>query len=67
MTGVAKPGAILETRAYDDAGGHKRLSLATRSDLSFTSFSTIEDAEMRNVLTGVDVEGADEHSCDAVW
>jgi type IV secretory pathway VirD2 relaxase len=33
MTGDAKPGAIVETRSYDDAGGHKRLSLATRSDL----------------------------------
>ena len=34
MTGDAKPGAIVETRAYDDASGHKRLSLATRSDLT---------------------------------
>ena len=34
MTGDAKPGAIVETRAYDDAGGRKRLSLATRSDLA---------------------------------
>jgi hypothetical protein len=34
MTGDAKPGAIVETRAYDDAVGHKRLSLATRSDLT---------------------------------
>jgi type IV secretory pathway VirD2 relaxase len=34
MTGDAKPGAIVETRAYDDALGHKRLSLATRSDLT---------------------------------
>jgi hypothetical protein len=34
MTGDAKPGAIVETRAYDDAGRRKRLSLATRSDLS---------------------------------
>ena len=34
MTGDARPGAIVETRAYDDAGGHKRLSLATRSDLA---------------------------------
>ena len=33
MTGDAKPGAIVETRAYDDAAGRKRLSLATRSDL----------------------------------
>ena len=34
VTGDAKPGAIVETRVYDDAGGHKRLSLATRSDLT---------------------------------
>ncbi len=34
MTGDGKPGAIVETRAYDDAVGHKRLSLATRSDLT---------------------------------
>ena len=34
MTGDAKPGAIVETRAYDDAVGRKRLSLATRSDLT---------------------------------
>jgi len=34
MTGDAKPGATAKTRAYDDAGGHKRLSLATRWDLA---------------------------------
>ena len=34
MTGDAKPGAIVESRAYDDAAGRKRLSLATRSDLT---------------------------------
>ena len=34
MTSDAKPGAIVETRAYDDAGGRKRLSLATRPDLA---------------------------------
>jgi type IV secretory pathway VirD2 relaxase len=34
MSGDAKPGAIVEARAYDDAGGRKRLSLATRSDLA---------------------------------
>jgi type IV secretory pathway VirD2 relaxase len=34
MTGDARPGAIVETRAYDDANGRKRLSLATRSDLA---------------------------------
>jgi hypothetical protein len=34
MTGDAKLGAIVKTRAYDDAGGRKRLSLATRADLA---------------------------------
>ena len=34
MTGDAKSGAIVESRAYDDAAGSKRLSLATRSDLA---------------------------------
>ena len=34
LTGDAKPGAIVELRAYDDAAGRKRLSLATRSDLA---------------------------------
>jgi type IV secretory pathway VirD2 relaxase len=33
FTGDAVPGAIVEARSYDDAGGRKRLSLATRSDL----------------------------------
>ena len=34
LTGDAMPGAIVETRAYDDPVGRKRLSLATRSDLT---------------------------------
>lgn len=34
MTGDAAPGAIVEARTYDDAQGRKRLTLATRSDLS---------------------------------
>jgi type IV secretory pathway VirD2 relaxase len=34
LTGDAAPGAIVEARAYEDAQGRKRLSLATRSDLS---------------------------------
>jgi type IV secretory pathway VirD2 relaxase len=34
LTGDATPGAIVEIRAYDDASGRKRLSLATRSDLT---------------------------------
>jgi type IV secretory pathway VirD2 relaxase len=33
LTGDARPGAIVEARAYDDAAGRKRLSLAIRSDL----------------------------------
>jgi predicted transcriptional regulator len=34
LTGDAAPGAIVEARAYEDAQGRKRLSLAVRSDLS---------------------------------
>jgi type IV secretory pathway VirD2 relaxase len=34
LTGDAPPGAIVEARAYEDAKGGKRLSLATRSDLT---------------------------------
>ena len=34
MTGDAKPGAIVEARAYEDSAGRNRLSLATRSDFS---------------------------------
>ncbi|HEY4987645.1 MAG TPA: DUF3363 domain-containing protein [Bradyrhizobium sp.] len=34
MTGDAPPGAIVEARRYEDANGRKRLSLATRSDLT---------------------------------
>ena len=34
VTGDARPGAIVEARAYADADGRKRLSLATRSDLT---------------------------------
>ena len=33
----AKPGAIVETRAYEDADGLGRLSLATRSDLTIAA------------------------------
>jgi type IV secretory pathway VirD2 relaxase len=46
MTGDAKPGAIVETRFYDDAGGRKRLSLATRSDL------TVETKSQREARPG---------------
>jgi type IV secretory pathway VirD2 relaxase len=34
LTGDARPGAIVEARAYADANGLQRLSLATRSDLT---------------------------------
>jgi type IV secretory pathway VirD2 relaxase len=34
LTGDAQPGAIVEARSYEDAQGHQRLSLATRSDLA---------------------------------
>jgi type IV secretory pathway VirD2 relaxase len=34
LTGDARPGAIVEARAYEDANGRQRLSLATRSDLT---------------------------------
>src|SRR6478736_9434580 len=34
ITGDAKMGAVVEARAYDDANGRKRLSLAVRSDLT---------------------------------
>ena len=34
MTGDPKAGAIVESRAYDDAGGRRRLSLAARSDFT---------------------------------
>jgi hypothetical protein len=34
LTGDAAPGAIVEARAYEDAQGRKRLSLAIRSDLT---------------------------------
>ena len=34
LTGDAAPGAIVEARSYEDAGGRKRLSLAVRSDIN---------------------------------
>jgi type IV secretory pathway VirD2 relaxase len=34
FTGDARPGAIVEARAYDDLKGRKRLTLATRSDFT---------------------------------
>jgi type IV secretory pathway VirD2 relaxase len=44
MTGDATPGAIVEARTYDDAQGRKRLSLATRSDLSIEAQVTAQGA-----------------------
>src|SRR6185312_9435214 len=32
LTGDASPGAIVESRSYEDVAGRRRLSLATRSD-----------------------------------
>ena len=37
LTGDARPGAIVETRAYEDANGRQRLSIATRSDLTIAA------------------------------
>jgi type IV secretory pathway VirD2 relaxase len=44
MTGDAMPGAIVEVRAYEDARGRKRLSLATRSDLPIDAQVTANGA-----------------------
>ena len=44
MTGDPPPGAIVEARAYDDATGRRRLSLATRSDLSIEAQVTASGA-----------------------
>jgi type IV secretory pathway VirD2 relaxase len=43
-TGDAMPGAIVEVRAYDDARGRRRLSLATRSDLPIEAQVTVNGA-----------------------
>jgi type IV secretory pathway VirD2 relaxase len=44
MTGDAKPGAVVETRAYKDEAGRSRLSLATRSDLTIEAQATANGA-----------------------
>ena len=44
MTGDAKPGAIVETRSYEDGAGRQRLSLATRSDLTIEAQITAPGA-----------------------
>ena len=44
LTGDAPAGAIVEARSYDDANGRRRLSLATRSDLSIEAQVTASGA-----------------------
>jgi len=44
MTGDAPAGAIVEARSYDDSNGRRRLSLATRSDLSIEAQVTASGA-----------------------
>ena len=44
VTGDARPGAIVEARAYEDASGQKRLSLATRSDFDIEAQVTASGA-----------------------
>jgi hypothetical protein len=44
MTGDAPVGAIVEARAYNDTNGRRRLSLATRSDLSVEAQVTASGA-----------------------
>ncbi len=44
MTGDAQTGAIVELRAWEDAKGKRRLSLATRSDLSLEAQVTAPGA-----------------------
>jgi type IV secretory pathway VirD2 relaxase len=44
MTGDAKPGAIVDLRAWSDARGQARLSLATRSDLPIEAQITASGA-----------------------
>jgi type IV secretory pathway VirD2 relaxase len=44
FTGDAMPGAIVEVRAYEDAGGRKRLSLATQCDLPIEAQVTANGA-----------------------
>ncbi len=53
FTGDAAPGAIVEARAYDDPNGRRRLSLATRSDLSISEQVTASGATWldRQLLT----------------
>jgi len=53
LTGDAPAGAIVEARVYDDANGRRRLSLATRSDLSIEAQVSASGATWldRQILT----------------
>jgi type IV secretory pathway VirD2 relaxase len=53
MTGDAVPGAVVETRAYEDDKGRKRLALAIRSDLTIEAQVTAPGATWidRQLLT----------------
>jgi type IV secretory pathway VirD2 relaxase len=53
MTGDSPPGAVVETRAYQDAKGHQRLALAVRSDLTVEAQATAPGATWidRQLLT----------------
>jgi len=53
LTGDARMGAVVEARAYDDANGRKRLSLAVRSDLTLQEQVTAPGATWvaRQLLT----------------
>ena len=44
LTGDARPGAIVEARAYQDGGGRQRLSLAIRSDLPIGAQIAVQGA-----------------------
>jgi type IV secretory pathway VirD2 relaxase len=69
-TGDAAPGAIVESRAYDDGKGKRRLALAVRSDLTLTAQITASgatwldrqllgnDARLANAGFGADLQDA---------
>ena len=44
LTGDAKPGAIVESRSYEDRAGRRQLSLATKSDLPIEAQITAHGA-----------------------
>jgi hypothetical protein len=59
LTGDASPGAIVESRAYQDAKGQTRTSLAVRSDLN------LADQIGANGATWLDRRLLDEHAISA--